>query len=67
MGLDLHCSCQEPDSKEPRYTHLLSCSSEDECQLEERFMSGKGRRKKRKKGSVASGSSLTGVGQVAGR
>ena len=63
MGSDLHCSFQDPDYEEPRDIHLLSSSSEDECQLEESFMSRKGRRKKRKKGSVASGSSLTGVGQ----
>ena len=49
MGLDkeqkiepVNYSFQDPDYQDPRDAHLLSSSSEDECESVESFMSGKG-------------------------
>ena len=67
---DFDCSFQDPDYQESREAHLLSSSSsEEELVLEEGFMSGKG--KKRKKGRAASGGagpggSLARAGQAGG-
>ena len=44
------CFFKDPNYQEPRDVHLMSSSSEDECELEESFMSRKGKRKKRKMG-----------------
>ena len=56
MGLDedkdFDCSYWDPDyHQESREANLLSSSSEQECLLEESFMSGKRRGVKRKKGA----------------
>ena len=55
MELDLNCSFQDSDYQEPRDAHISSSSSEDECKLEESFMSGKGRGMKKMKGTLAIG------------
>ena len=48
---DFDCSYQDPDYQESREANLISSSSDQECPLEESFMSGKGRGVKRKKGA----------------
>ena len=55
MELDLNCSFQDPDYQDSGDAPILSSSSKNECELEESFMSGKGKGVNRKKGSVASG------------